>query len=115
MNSQVFTNNALELANKYNSVLIIQEADQDWYGVRRKYFVDTCYGKLYFTIIDQPFIPMRWRETFDRQGVEKLFGVKPGKNGRWDIHGEDPEFLLKEFELRLDALTYKVAALRKVA
>lgn len=115
MYKQIFTRKALELLEYYNPILIENVIKNDWYGERRKYFIDTLYGKLYFTVIDQPFVPMRWHENFDRTAVERLFGVKPTNTGLWNIRDEDPELVQKELELRLSVLTYKRSRLKKAA
>lgn len=115
MNRQEFKKQLEIVIKKFNCSLFAIEIKNDWYGERRKYFVDTVYGRLYFTVIDQTFLPMRIHETFDRTSIDQYFGVKPSKNGLWNIYSEDAELVLKEFELRLDVLTYKGLGIEKAA
>lgn len=115
MEKEEFVKRAIEIADKRGATLVREEYEPDCYGKRRKYQLETSHGVLRITIIDRKSIYMRWLPGFDRNLIDKMFGLKPSPQGLWNIHDKDPELVLTDFDLRLEAITHKKKGHKKAA
>lgn len=104
--SQTFKFKALEIVHNSNAELVKKEFVDQFYGEIHRYLLKNELGDLYFSITNQSWVPMRWGEGFDEKILARMFDQKVARRTlRWDLIGENPEQVLDELEIRLQAVS----------